>query len=89
MIAKLTAHPDQVRWYASSALMGFDTLEGQAAVEHAKHDLRAIIAYLDALDAADDAVLVSGVKTIEPGVRLKVIAGDSKGSDVSNLENVG
>jgi hypothetical protein len=35
MIAKVTPHIDQLRWYAKSALNGFDTLEHDDAVENA------------------------------------------------------
>lgn len=72
MIAKISASPSQVRWFANSALSGFDDLSLEDAVENAKHDLRALLAYLDALDAADDPVLELLGKPVEPGVRLEV-----------------
>lgn len=50
MIARLTISADQIRWWAQSGLNGFDTLSHDLAVENAKADLTAILAYLDALD---------------------------------------
>ncbi len=74
MIATLSVSPSQIRWFAQSALNGFDDLSRDDAVENAKHDLRSLLAYLDALDGANDPVLELGVKSIEPGVRLEVRA---------------
>jgi hypothetical protein len=71
MIAKLTAHPDQIRWYVQEALNGFEDLEREDAVEGALHSLRRILEYLDALDAANEAVLVTGIRGIKPGVRFE------------------
>lgn len=89
MIAKLSVHPDQIRWYAQSALNGFDTLDKDDAIEHAKSDLRAILAYLAALDRADDPLLVAGVETIKPGVGLEVRPGDSQTGNSADLEVAG
>lgn len=75
MIAKITPSADQVRWYAQSALNGFKTLSAEDAIENATADLQAMLAYLSALDAADDAVLVLGIEAIKSGVRLEVDVG--------------
>ncbi len=77
MIARLQVHPDQVRWYAQSALNGFETLESEDAIENAKADLRSLLAYLCALDRADNPVLVFDVAAIEPGIGLEVRVRDA------------
>lgn len=71
MQAKLSPHPDQIRWYVQSAISGFDTLSTEDAIENAKHDLHRILEYLDAMDAADKAILIAGIAGIKPGVRLE------------------
>lgn len=38
---------NQVRWYAKSALNGFDTLDPEDAIGNAKADLAALLAYLE------------------------------------------
>lgn len=86
VIAKLTIHPDQVRWYVQSALSGFDTLDHGDAVENALHDLRRLLQYLDALDAANEAVLVAGVAGIEPGIRLELRVCEGDGAHKPNLK---
>jgi 2-keto-3-deoxy-L-rhamnonate aldolase RhmA len=80
MIAKLSMHPDQIRWCVQSAMNGFDTLDGADAIEHALCEQRSILQYLDALDAADKAVLVRGTEGIEVGVRLEVRVGQADGA---------
>lgn len=63
---------DRIRFYARSALNGFETLDPEDAIENAKHDLRAL---LGTLDRADDAVGVLGVETVEGGVHNKPLVG--------------
>ncbi len=82
MIVALHAHPDQLRYYAESALSGFETLDRDDAVENAKGELRSLLAYLAALDAADYAVPVLGIETVKAGVGLKLVACEC---DVSHL----
>jgi len=67
MIVRIAASPEQIRWYAQSALNGFDDLSPVDAIENAKHDLRSLLAYLDALDRADDPVLEFAVGRLENG----------------------
>jgi len=86
MIAKLTAHPDQIRWYVQGAINGFEDLEREDAIENALHDLRAILAYLDALDAANEAVLVSGLRGIKPGVRIEAAVRQDYTADETDLK---
>ena len=64
MIGKMTPHPDQIRWYAKSALNGFETLEPADAIENARFDLRSLLAYLD---RADDTVHIDGEKLVGQG----------------------
>lgn len=65
MIARLRPDPDQVRMYLRRALNGFDTLNADDAVELARADACSL---LDYLRLTDDAVLVTGIRPIEPGV---------------------
>lgn len=85
MIAKLTIHPDQIRWYVESALSGFETLDHDDAVENALHDLRAIKAYLDLFDATEKAALVSGVSGIKAGVDLELRVCERDAGHLSDL----
>lgn len=87
MIAKLLPSTRQIRGCAESALNVFDTLDLADAAEHAKNDLRALLLYLDALDRADDPILVLGIEAIKAGVRSKVICGDMNAPDASYLES--
>ena len=81
MIARLTASPAQLRWYVQSALNGFDDLASRDAIENAKHDLRSLLAYLDALDRADNPVLEFPVEAVETGVNLEVLIGQPQSTD--------
>lgn len=57
-ICRLVPHPDQIRYYAQSALNGFETLALEDAVSNAQDELREILNYLDRTDetvrVADD-----------------------------------
>ena len=86
MIAKVIAHPDQIRWYAQSALSGFETLTTADAIENACHDLRRLLEYLSALDAANEAVLVSGIVGVKSGVRLELTLGQGNAGHQSDLK---
>lgn len=86
MIVKLAAHPDQIRWYVQSALSGFATLDSEDAIENACHDLRAILTYLDALDAADEAVAIAGVEGIKSRVRLELRVGQNESPHQPHLK---
>jgi hypothetical protein len=85
MIVALSAHPDQLRYYAQSALSGFDTLDIDDAVENAKADLCSLLAYIDGLNAADYAVAILGIKTVKAGIGLKLVAGDLGVPDLTDL----
>jgi len=85
MIVKLTAHPDQIRWWVQSALNAFDTLDAETATDIAKAELLALLAYLD---RTDDAVTVLGVKAVEPGIRNELDVGKDERRNPPNLEIV-
>lgn len=85
MMVALTPHPAQIRYWAQSALSGFETLAASDAVENAKHDLRSILAYLAALDRADYAVPVFGIETVKARIGLKLIAGELGAPDPADL----
>lgn len=58
MIAKITIHSDQIRWWVESALAAFDTLSHDEAIEHATAELTALLEYLEALDCEDNSLLI-------------------------------
>lgn len=88
MIATLIPSADQIRWYAQSALNSFDTLDRDDAISYAVEELRQLLAYLDALDTAEDPVLVAGAGAIKPGVRLVLVAGDAQCGYSADLKDV-
>lgn len=71
MIARLLPDASQLRFWAQSALNGFETLDPATAAEVAQADMRALLAYLDTLEGAD-AVTVSAVMQVEPRVTFKL-----------------
>jgi hypothetical protein len=81
----LAPHPAQVRYWAQSALNGFETLDHWDAVENARDDLRSILSYLEALDRADYAVPIFGIETVKTGVGLELVAGNCGAADLANL----
>lgn len=85
MIVALNAHPDQLRYYAESALSGFETLDLPDAVENAKGELRSLLAYLAALDATNYSVPVFGVETIKARIGLKLVSGEAGVPDLTDL----
>lgn len=66
LIARLCPCPDQVRYYAETAVSAYETLEPEEAEQYARSALADLIDYLDALDAADDSV------SEKPGKAIKV-----------------
>jgi hypothetical protein len=85
MIARMSPHIDQIRWYVRSALNGFDTLDHEDAIENAKGDLTSLLAYLD---RADKAVRVLPVEVVEPRVGCESVTRQHDRSDFSDLEIV-
>ena len=85
MLAKLAPRSDQIRWWAEDALGSFGTLSAEDAAENAKANLSAILRYLDALDRAEEPVLILGIETIKPGGRGKFCIGEAKVGDLPHL----
>ena len=83
MIARMSPHIDQIRWYVRSALNGFDTLDHEDAVGNAKSDLTSLLAYLD---RADKAVRVLLVEAVESRVGCEPVIRQHDRSDFSDLE---
>ena len=81
MIAKVTSSIEQIKWYAQSALNGFETLDLAMAAECAQSELRALIRYCEAFDNTDNtvAVLVNG--GVEPKIVLECFVGDGERRD--------
>lgn len=70
VLVKLALSSDQIRWYAQSAISGFDTLDADDAIENAKADLLSLMAYLDGIDQAEDAVLEFCAGSLKERIRL-------------------
>jgi hypothetical protein len=85
MIVKLAPHPDQIRYWAQSALNAFTTLDMETAVEIAKAELEAILAYLD---RTDNAETVLGIVPVETGIRDEAGVGQAERSKAPHLEIV-
>lgn len=85
MIVKLAAHPDQIRYWAQSALNAFKTLDPETAAAVAAADLEALLQYLD---RTDNAVSVLGVVAIESGIGNELTVSQSEASHKPNLEIV-
>src|ERR1044072_7816267 len=88
MLVKISASNEQIRWYAQAALNGFETLDLETAAEVAQSELRALIRYLDALDNADNTVVVDVVGGVEPRIVLKSLVCDRTHRDYFNLKVV-
>lgn len=71
MLVSLHASPHQLRWWLASALNGFEDLEPEAAISHAKAEIAAALEYLATLDATEDAVAVFGVVPVEARIDRK------------------
>ena len=84
MIVKLAIHPDQIRFWAESALSAFTTLDPETAIEIASADLRAIMAYLD----RTDVTTVLGVVPVEPHVGSESGVCDREARDKPDLKVV-
>ncbi len=76
MLASIHASPNQLRWWLVSALNGFEDLEAATAIEHARSEIAAALRYLDALDAAEDAVVTFGA-TLKARIDGKPFPGKS------------
>ena len=85
MLVKLSPHPDQIRYYAQSALNAFGTLDTETAAEIAKAELAALLSYLD---RTEDAETVRGVRAVESGVGREVGVGQTEVGHAPNLEVV-
>lgn len=77
MLARMIPHPDQIRWYAQSALSAFETLDTDTAIETARAELEALLSYLD---RADDSSVVLGVSAVETRVRNELVIGNDNPS---------
>jgi hypothetical protein len=70
MKISINPNPDQIRFYARSALHAWDLLPEKAR-ENVAADMTALLAYLDACENASGVVVV-GAHKIERGIRLEV-----------------
>ncbi len=85
MIVKLAAHPDQIRYWAQSALNAFNTLDPETAAEVASADLRALLSYLD---RTENAVTVLGIAPVEAGIGDELPVGNPQIGNAPHLEIV-
>ncbi len=78
---------NQVRWHVNAALGCFETLRGETAACQCQAELQALLEYLDILDSADDAVVLTASR-VEAGVRLEGAGCDFEPVDSVNVEIV-
>ena len=88
MIAAVSPSSEQIRYYALSALNGFDDLDVIDAISNAKSELCALVSYLDALAPTDDAVPIFGLRVIDGGARLERLGGNAQIDNPSDLKVV-
>ena len=86
MIAAIPPHPEQVRYYAQSALNGFDTLDHNQAVQNAKDELTGLLAYLGRF--ADYSVPIFGKSQIEPYIRFEGQISNPQIDDLADFKSV-
>ena len=67
----ITPNIDQIRFYATSALHAFDSVDLESGRHFVIADMRALLAYLDACDNGV-GLAVFGIAKVEDGVRLEV-----------------
>lgn len=70
MIARLVPDTSQIRFWAQSALNGFETLEPDDALENARADLHALLDYINGLEGAE-AIPVAGLIDVELRIALE------------------
>lgn len=88
MLVALAPSPDQIRYYAVSAMNGFETLDAETAIANAKDDLSGLLRYLDALAAADNSVPIFGCRVIDGEARLERIGSNAQLDDPADLKVV-
>ena len=79
-------HPSQVRWYATSALIAFDTLSADDAIAVCKSELLDLLDYIDRLHGTDDAVSVFSAVPIKARIGDELEIRDHQTSDTADLE---
>ncbi len=84
----LTLSAEQVRYYALSALHGFDDLDAETATLNAKSELTGLLNYLDALAPTDNAVPVFGLRIVDGPARLERIGCNAQIDDPADFEIV-
>lgn len=89
MIVGVIPSSEQVRYYAASALNGFDTLDPETAIANARSELSAMLEYLAALSAAKHTIPVLGLRIINGCAGLEPIGGDLQINDTADLKVVG
>ena len=87
MIAMVAPHPDQIRYFAESALNGFSTLTPATAIANAKDDLSGLLLYLEQLE--NHAVPILGKVRVEPWIALEVVASEPERDDLANFKSGG
>lgn len=88
MIVSLSLSSDQIRYYAESALNGFETLTPDHAIENARSEIGAMVEYLNALSPADNAVPIFGLSVIDGGGRLERIGSHAQINNSTDLKVV-
>lgn len=86
MLVSLTISAEQVRHYAQSALNGFDDLAPSDGIANARSELRALLAYTEALAPTDNAVPVLGLSVINGSRRLVRMGSQAQLNDPADLK---
>jgi hypothetical protein len=73
MLVKLSPDPDQIRWWCKSAIVSFETLDRETAIDMALADLRAILDYLDSADKSVTVDSLSQIKAPRHGDRVVLV----------------
>jgi hypothetical protein len=81
MLVSVGISAEQVRYYAKSALNGFDDLAPSDGIANARSEIRALLAYIDALSPTDDTVPVFGLSVVDGSRRLVRLGSQAQFND--------
>jgi len=89
MLVGVGISTEQIRHYAESALNGFDDLAPSDGIVNARSELRALLAYMDALSPTDDTVPVLGLSVVDGSRRLVRFGSQAQLNDPPNFKIAG
>jgi hypothetical protein len=89
MLVGLCPSIEQLRYYVRSALCGFEDLDVDTAIENARSELSALLAYLDVLATTNDAIPVFGLSVINGSARIVPIGSQAQINDPADFKILG